>query len=73
MLIGVLFSKYYPKGDRRRDRATGVFIFAAAVLLGNWLLQEPSILHQLRENIGGVLLGLVIGGFSLRFVRRALN
>jgi len=60
MLIGVLFSYIYPRGDRRREKATIVFIFGAAVLLGNWLMEEPDILNTLRQNIGWVLLGLVI-------------
>jgi len=60
MLIGVLFSYVYPKGDKRRDKATAVFIFSAAVLLANWLMKEPNVLVMLRQNIGWVLLGLVI-------------
>jgi len=34
MLVGVLFSKVYPKGDKWHEKATIVFILGAAVLLG---------------------------------------
>ena len=60
MLIGVLFSSVYPKGDRRRGRATAIFVLGAVVLLANWLMQEPDVLLDLRRNVGWVLLGLVI-------------
>ena len=54
------FPHVYKKGDRRRDKATAVFIFSAAVLFANWLMQEPNVLVILRKNIGWVLLGMVI-------------
>jgi len=60
MLIGVLFSLLYSKGDNRRNRANVVFVLGAAMLLANWLIREPDIVVVLRENIGWVLLGLVI-------------
>ncbi|MBC8184825.1 hypothetical protein H8E88_27340 [candidate division KSB1 bacterium] len=60
MLIGVLFSMAYPKGDRRRDKATYVFIFSAAALMASWLLERGDLVQTLQENIGFVLLGLVI-------------
>jgi hypothetical protein len=44
MLIGVLFAYLFPKGDKRRDKANIVFVFAAAILVANWLIQEPTLL-----------------------------
>ena len=65
MLIGALFSMFYPKTDARRHRATAVFALGAAVLLANWLMQDQSVLLTLRENIGWVLLGVIITGIRL--------
>ncbi len=60
MLIGVLFSYVYPRGDARRAKATAVFVLGAALLLGNWLMQGKDVLLQLREHLGWILLGMVI-------------
>ena len=60
MLIGALFSYIYPKGSAQRTKATSVFVLGAAVLLGNWLMQEKEVLLDLRRNLGWVLLGVVI-------------
>ena len=58
MLIGVLFSMFYPKGDRRRTRATYVFIFSASILFATWLLNEQKLVNTLRENTRMGLFGL---------------
>lgn len=65
MLIGALFSMFYPRSDSGHHRATVVFVFSAAVLLANWLMQDQSVLITLRENIGWVLLGIIITGVKL--------
>lgn len=60
MLIGVLFTIIYSKGDKRRNKASAVFVFSAAILLGNWLLKDKGLLYTLEENIVYALLGIVI-------------
>jgi len=65
--MAVLFSMAYPKGDGRRNRATIVFVFSAAVLMGSWLLGRGDLVQTLQENIGFVLLGLVITFLKLVF------
>lgn len=59
MHMGVLFSHLYPKGDKRRHKATIIFVGSAALLLSNWLMAEPDVLLIFLENFGWVLFGLV--------------
>ena len=60
MLIGALFSRIYGKGSIQRKKATVVFVCGSAVLLGNWLMQEPEVILDLRRNIGWIFLGILI-------------
>ena len=41
----------YSRRDNRRNRATVIFVFSAAILVGNWLLKEQEYLKTLEENI----------------------
>ncbi|MCD4687173.1 MAG: hypothetical protein K8S97_14695 [Anaerolineae bacterium] len=65
MLIGAVLSLAYPKSDPRYARALGVFALGAAAVLANWLLNNPTQLARVEEEIA-----LALVSFLIIFIRR---
>ena len=59
MLIGTLFGIIYPRKDPRHNRAMGVFVMGAAIVLAGWLIKNPDALRETENQLALALLGLV--------------
>ena len=59
MLIGILFSLMYSKGDTRHNRAMGVFAMGAVIVLAGWLIKNPDSLRQVENQLALALLGVI--------------
>jgi hypothetical protein len=65
MLIGILFGILYPRRDPRHNRANGVFVMGAVVLLAGWLIKNPSALRETENQLAVALLGVIFAFVQL--------
>ncbi len=68
MLTATIFALALPRGDRRQVRAISVFAFGAVLIVTDWLMDDPTRLETVQNELAVALIGLIF--FFIQVLKR---